>query len=157
MIPAHPLPQATLNAVSPLLQRHVVLALDLLHQSKQLHWNLRGPGFIAVHEFIDEVASAAANFADLAAERLGALGFPSDGTAGRVARDSSLPGAPQGLIRIETAIQHLTTVLTHFSGETYEAIKLAAEQDDPTTSDLFTQVSLETDQLLWKTRSHLSV
>lgn len=38
------------------LNRHLAAAIDLHAQVKQAHWNVRGPNFMAIHEWFDQVA-----------------------------------------------------------------------------------------------------
>ena len=47
-----------------LLNKHLAAAIDLQAQMKQAHWNVRGPGFIAIHTLFDKVADEAAGYAD---------------------------------------------------------------------------------------------
>ena len=57
----------------------VVLGLQALATNgKQAHWNVRGSNFIAIHELLDQVVANAQGSADLAAERIVALGLPID-------------------------------------------------------------------------------
>ncbi len=53
------LPEAVRMQSVPALNRHLAAAIDLHGQLKHAHWNVRGPGFIAVHELFDTVASGA--------------------------------------------------------------------------------------------------
>ena len=62
------------------LNRHLAAAIDLQAQLKQAHWNVRGPGFLAIHELFDTIAGLAADDADLLAERCAALGGTAEGT-----------------------------------------------------------------------------
>ena len=40
-----------------LLNKHLAAAIDLHVQVKQAHWNMRGPGFIAIDELFDKVSA----------------------------------------------------------------------------------------------------
>ena len=57
--------------------------LNELHLSlKHAHWNVTGPGFIAVHEMIDPQVDTVRNFVDDIAERMATLGATPNGLAG---------------------------------------------------------------------------
>lgn len=59
-----------------LLNKHLAAAIDLHAQMKQAHWNVRGPGFIAIHELFDRVSTEVENYSDLLAERAAPLTAP---------------------------------------------------------------------------------
>ena len=63
-----------------LLNLNLAAAIDLHAQMKQAHWNVRGPGFIAIHALFDKLAGEAAGYADSLAERAGGLGGTAQGT-----------------------------------------------------------------------------
>ncbi len=150
----HPLPAEVREAVTAPLRRGVILSIDLGLQSKQAHWTLRGPTFIALHELFDDIAEAAGEYADLCAERLMALGGVADGTSATVAAQSPLRPYPIGLMAAERHIDLLASALGSYARFNYEAIKSTADAGDPTTSDVFTEISRGIDQLLWKVEAH---
>jgi len=45
--------EKTRMAVGTLLNARLADAVDLMHQAKQAHWNVKGPGFIALHKLFD--------------------------------------------------------------------------------------------------------
>jgi hypothetical protein len=57
-----------------LLNKHLAAAIDLHAQTKQAHWNVRGPNFIAIHELFDRVSEQVETYSDMLAERAGGLG-----------------------------------------------------------------------------------
>jgi len=59
-----------------LLNHNLAAAIDLHAQVKQAHWNVRGPGFIAIHELFDRVSTEVEGFSDMLAERAGGLAGP---------------------------------------------------------------------------------
>lgn len=150
----HPLPEPVRVRILPLLQDMVVAGVDLERQAKQLHWTARGPNFLPVHEFFDTIADAAEEITDSAAERLSALGGVPDGTCAVVAAKSPLPACPVSLASSESHMAHLRQTVATFAQRAYFAINASAEAGDPTTSDLFTEISRKTDQLLWKLDAH---
>src|SRR4030095_11873799 len=70
----HDLPAQTRADVSVLLNARLADSIDLMHQAKQAHWNVKGPSFIALHKLFDEVVDAAEDYMDLLAERVVQLG-----------------------------------------------------------------------------------
>lgn len=76
------------------LQPLLVDLLDLALIGKQLHWNVVGHNFRAVHEHLDELVDAYRTWSDQIAERLAAVGVAPDGRAQRIAGDSPADPAP---------------------------------------------------------------
>jgi starvation-inducible DNA-binding protein len=139
-----------------LLNKHLAAAIDLHAQMKQAHWNVRGPGFIAIHELFDRVSVEVENYSDLLAERAAGLGGTANGTIQVAIKQSFLIPYPLG---IADEPQHLFAVsgaLAAFGGSIIEAIAKSTEIEDPTTADLFTEISRGIDQQLYFVESHLT-
>ena len=47
------------KTMTALLNANLADAIDLQLQCKQAHWNVKGPHFIALHEFFDKLHDAA--------------------------------------------------------------------------------------------------
>jgi starvation-inducible DNA-binding protein len=139
-----------------LLNRHLAAAIDLHAQVKQAHWNVRGPGFIAIHELFDAVALEVDQYADLIAERAGGLGGTAHGTIQAVAERSFLLAYPLGIADTRTHIFAVSSALAAFSESAREAIGHAETAGDPDTADLFTEISRGTDKQLWLVESHIA-
>lgn len=139
-----------------LLNLNLAAAIDLHAQMKQAHWNVRGPGFIAIHELFDRVSVEVENFSDLLAERAAGLGGTANGTIQTAIKLSYLIPYPLG---IADELQHLFAVsgaLAAFGGSIQEAIEKSIAIEDATTADLFTEISRGVDQQLWFVESHLA-
>ncbi len=139
-----------------LLNLHLAAAIDLHAQMKQAHWNVRGPGFIAIHELFDKVSTAIEDYSDMLAERAGGLGGTANGTIQTAVKHSFLIKYPLG---IGDEMQHLFAVsgaLAAFGGSVVEAIEKSTDIGDATTADLFTEISRGVDQQLWFVESHLA-
>jgi starvation-inducible DNA-binding protein len=139
-----------------LLNKHLSAAIDLHAQMKQAHWNVRGPGFIAIHELFDRVSTEVENYSDLLAERAAGLGGTANGTVQTAAKHSFLIPYPLG---VADELEHLFAVsgaLAAFGQSIIEAIAKSAEIEDPTTADLFTEISRGIDQQLYFVESHLT-
>jgi starvation-inducible DNA-binding protein len=139
-----------------LLNLNLAAAIDLHAQMKQAHWNVRGPGFIAIHELFDRVSGEVEDFSDLIAERAAGLGGSANGTIQTAVKHSYLIPYPLG---IADELQHLFAVsgaLAAFGGSIHEAIEKSTAIEDVTTADLFTEISRGVDQQLWFVESHLA-
>ena len=137
-----------------LLNKQLADALDLALQTKQAHWNVKGPSFIALHELFDEVQKELSEFADEIAERAVALGGTALGTARVAARDSRLPVYPLTISSGREHVLALSGTLATFGKSARAAIDSATVLGDADTADLFTEVSRGVDKLLWKVEVH---
>src|SRR5690349_17310788 len=88
------LPETTRRQMIELNNALLADAIDLQTQTKQAHWNVKGPHFIALHELFDKVNADVEDYVDLLAERAVQLGGEADGTARSVAKRSTLPEYP---------------------------------------------------------------
>ncbi|MFB5189768.1 DNA starvation/stationary phase protection protein Dps [Alicyclobacillus fastidiosus] len=138
-----------------LLNRHVTDLTDLFIQTKLAHWNVRGSHFIAYHELFDELAGHLNELTDTVAERVTALG----GTAGLpvqgIASQTSVPAWSLETTKDLSVLEALAERWAVVANSAREAIYKSAE-DDPDTSDLFTEVSRQLDKDLWFLEAHLS-
>jgi starvation-inducible DNA-binding protein len=142
-------------AMVQLLNRRLADAIDLQLQSKQAHWNVRGPHFYSLHKLFDEVVEQAAEFGDEIAERVAALGGVAEGTLGAVAPRTSLPAYSLSIRDGRDHVEALSNALAAFGKQVRAGIDEADAAGDADTADLFTQVSRETDKLLWFVEAHL--
>lgn len=139
-----------------LLNKHLAAAIDLHGQTKQAHWNVRGPNFIAIHELFDKVSIAVDGYADLIAERTRGLGGAAHGTVQIAAENSFL--VPYTLA-VGDEQQHafaISGALAAFGQSVREASDLAADFGDMSTADLFTEISRGIDHQLWFVESHIA-
>ena len=150
------LPELIRDQSIQLLNKHLAAAIDLHGQVKQAHWNVRGPGFIAIHELFDKVAEDVERLSDKLAERTGALGGTAQGTVQTAAKLSFLIPYPHGIADEKLHAFAVAASLAAFGQSAHEAIALAATAGDPATADLFTEILREIDQQLWFVQSHLA-
>jgi starvation-inducible DNA-binding protein len=140
-----------------LLNKHLAAAIDLHAQLKQAHWNVRGPGFIAIHELFDKVAAEVENYSDLIAERAGALGGIAQGTVQLAAKRSFLVPYPLDIADEQQHVFTISGTLAAFGQSAREASAQAATFGDADTADLFTEISRGTDRQLWFVESHVAL
>jgi starvation-inducible DNA-binding protein len=138
-----------------LLNKHLAAAIDLHAQVKQAHWNVRGPGFIAIHKLFDKVAEKVEDYSDQLAERAGALGGTAQGTVQTAAKQSFLIPYPHGIADEKQHIFAVAGSLAAFGQSARDAVGLAAKAGDPATADLFTEILRGIDQQLWFIQSDL--
>src|SRR4051794_36514292 len=99
------------DAVGTTLQSVLVDLTDLAAAGKQLHWNVVGAGFRALHLQLDELVDAVRVLSDRVAERARALGWAPDGRTATVAAASSLPGVPDGELPAHEVVKLITALL----------------------------------------------
>src|SRR6516162_2517326 len=88
------LSEAARKQAIELLNARLADCKDLQTQTKQAHWNVKGPNFIALHELFDKINEEVDEYVDEIAERAVQLGGVAEGTARMVAKRSSLPEYP---------------------------------------------------------------
>ena len=148
------LPATAREKLVDLLNARLADALDLQSQAKQAHWNVKGPQFIALHELFDKVAEGAEEAVDLIAERVVQLGGTALGTVRMAARESALQEYPPDITSGPDHLEALSNALAAFGKSAREAIDASAELGDADTADIFTEISLDADNLLWFVEAH---
>jgi len=149
------LPEKTRRQIIELCNARLADAIDLQTQTKQAHWNVKGPHFIALHELFDKVNEDVEDYVDLIAERSVQLGGVVDGTARSVANRSTLPEYP---VKGGDGRQHvdaLSSALAAFGKLARSAIEETARLGDQDTNDIFIEISRGTDKWLWMVEAHL--
>src|SRR5246127_3130485 len=143
------LPAATRTKVIELLNVRLADAIDLGTQTKHAHWNVKGPGFIALHELFDQVAEHVEDHVDELAERVTALGGTARGTLAAAARATTLRPYPEDISEGLAHVDALSASLAAFGAKVRAGIDTAARLGDADTADLLTGISRETDKDLW--------
>jgi starvation-inducible DNA-binding protein len=138
-----------------LLNARLADAIDLQLQAKQAHWNVKGPGFIALHELFDKLAGEIDGYVDEIAERIAALGGVAEGTLQAVAGRSKLVAYPLDSVEGRAHVDALAASYARFAKSVRKAIDEAGKAGDAGTSDLFTGISRGVDKGLWLLEAHL--
>jgi starvation-inducible DNA-binding protein len=149
------LSEKTRGNVIELLNARLAEAIDLQLQTKQAHWNVKGPNFIALHELFDQIATELGAHVDDLAERITALGGIAEGTVQAVTSRSGLNPYPLALMEGRAHLDALAYGISWFGKGVRAAIDEAAKAGDADTSDLFTGVSRSVDKNLWLLEAHL--
>ena len=147
--------EQTRCAMISLLNQQLADVIDLGLQTKQAHWNVKGPHFIGLHELFDKAAEELEEFTDGIAERAVELGGFAFGTIQAVSKNSRLTAYPMDLASGQGHVTALSNALATFGTTTRAAIDIAGKAGDADTADLFTEVSRGVDKLLWMVEAHL--
>jgi starvation-inducible DNA-binding protein len=149
------LPADTRAKMIDLLNQQLADTFDLFSQTKQAHWNVKGPNFIALHELFDDLAEEVEDYVDLIAERATALGGTALGTARMAAAASKLPEFPTDTFESMAVVDLVAARYAALAASSRKAIDTADEIGDLDTADLFTEVSRGLDKSLWFLEAHL--
>ncbi|PZO77222.1 MAG: DNA starvation/stationary phase protection protein Dps [Mesorhizobium amorphae] len=142
------------NASIDLLNARLADAIDLALITKQAHWNLKGPAFIAIHEMLDTFRKELDDHVDTIAERAVQLGGIALGTSQTVVESSTLNPYPT---EIQSTKDHLAALIERYGAtaeSARESIEQADEAGDADTADIFTAYSRALDKSLWFLTAH---
>ncbi len=148
------LPHEIREKIVMLLNQHLADTIDLYSQTKQAHWNVKGPQFFQLHELFDKLAEEIEEQIDMIAERATSLGGIARGTARQAAAASRLPDYPVEAISGQQHIESLVVCVAPLAATTRAAIDTASRLGDAGTADLFTEISRALDKTLWFLESH---
>lgn len=139
----------TRNKVIDLLNARLSDVISLAMATKQAHWNIKGPGFIGLHELLDEVADRLRESSDLIAERAVILGGFARGTTEVVAQETTMAAYPVEERDIQIHIEALRERFLDVGSKIRAAIDESGDIGDDDTEDLFTEVSRQIDKDAW--------
>jgi starvation-inducible DNA-binding protein len=137
------------------LNQSLANTFDLYSQTKQAHWNVKGKDFYQLHLLFDEIAGELAEFVDEVAERLTSLGGYACGTARMAAEHSEVPEYPTDAIEGKAHVAALVERFSRYAAHVRAAIHETDDLGDPSTADLYTQISRTVDKRLWFLEAHL--
>lgn len=142
---------AVAQFLSPVVVDLVALAVD----SKQAHWHVRGPGFIAVHELLDVVVAHAYEFADTAAERVVALGLPLDARIKTVGSSNTLPVLSPGFQQIDPTVEHVIAAIDAALATVRTAVDELGDLD-PVSEDVAIEIARGLEKDRWLLFAHVA-
>ncbi|MGR0317946.1 Dps family protein [Agromyces sp. ZXT2-3] len=137
---------------TPLVHELTVLAIN----GKQAHWNVRGRDFLEVHEFLDTVVDHAQEWADLAAERVVALGLPIDARLATIASETDAANPKAGFKQSDDTIADVVAQIDVATARVNAAID-GLEELDPASQDVAIAIRQGLDKDRWFLAAHVSV
>jgi starvation-inducible DNA-binding protein len=152
--PSH-LSESARKAVADTLNERLSDGLDLHSQIKVAHWNIKGPGFAALHPLFETFAIGLATHNDTLAERAVTLGAKAFGTARHVAANSKIPEYPQETTRDLEHVKLLAERIEAYLVGCRASRKVAEEQGDTDSVDMLTAVISEFEKHAWFLRASL--
>ncbi|MGP3536527.1 Dps family protein [Microbacterium sp. RD1] len=142
---------ATAQFLSP-----VVLGLEaLVVNGKQAHWHVRGSNFVGVHELLDTIVAHAQDWADLAAERIVALGLPIDSRLSTVAGKAKETAVPAGFAPSDVIIRAVIADIDAVLVELQAAID-GLDEFDLSSQDVAIEIKRGLDKDRWFLFAHLA-
>ena len=135
------------------LQATLVELIDLSLQAKQAHWNVVGPAFKPVHEFLDELTGEYRDWYDMVAERLTAIGVAPDGRTATVSATTPLAPLPIGPIEDRAALAAVEERVTLVAAHLRERAEDLGEVD-VATQDLVIEILRGLEKQRWMLRAH---
>jgi starvation-inducible DNA-binding protein len=145
----------TKSASIALLNRLLADGIDLALVTKQAHWNVKGPQFIAVHEMLDGFRTELDGHVDTVAERVVQLGGTALGTSQAVAATSALPAYPTDIHQTRDHLAALIERYGQVANSVRAGIDEAAEAGDANSADILTGYSRALDKALWFLEAHV--
>lgn len=141
--------QQTQEQMCEVLNARLAVGIDLRLAVKQAHWNMRGRGFIGVHELLDSVSANLGEATDMMAERVAMMGGTAKGTTQVVAEKSHLAPYPVELIALEDHVAELVSRFKSYGEMIRTGMAAADEAGDEDTADLLTEVSRTVEKDTW--------
>jgi starvation-inducible DNA-binding protein len=141
--------------VAQFLSPVVIDLTALVVNGKQAHWHVRGANFIGVHELLDVIVDHAQEWADLAAERIVALGLPVDARLATVAAKTTTTELTSGFRQSNETIAEVIGQIDAALVNVNAAVKELDELDQ-TSQDVAIEIARGLDKDRWFLFAHIS-
>ncbi len=141
-------------AVVDALRTVVAESYALLAQTHLCHWNVRGPGFFALHTAFEEQYTELFAGIDEIAERIRALGALAPGGLASLAKMAGMEELHEDA-DATTMVRHLAACNQHLVRDAVKARDLAGEFGDTQSEDLMIERIQVHEKTIWMLHSFL--
>jgi DNA-binding ferritin-like protein len=136
---------------------HLEVAIDLRTQGKFGRWSVRGASFIAVYVPCDWPTPTVADYADLLADRAGALGIVAGDTLQTAATTFFVKPDPLSRVDCLSLARAVAEALAAFNARIGATIEQADSFGESNTPKILSEVSRSVDHLLLLVESHIEM
>ncbi|WEV44945.1 DNA starvation/stationary phase protection protein [Streptococcaceae bacterium ESL0687] len=128
-------------------------ASALIHQ---VHWYMRGPGFMKLHPKMDTYMDQLNSILDTLSERLITIGGSPVSTLKEFDELSKIKLEKATWDKtIEERIEQVIEAYKYLDELFYQGITVSDEEGDPVTSDIFTTSNAEIEKTIWMLESEI--
>ena len=135
------------QAVADLYVAHVAL--------HQVHWYMRGRGFLVWHPKMDEYMDALDGHLDEISERLITLGGKPYSTLTEFLQHSEIEEEEGEFRSVEESLERVLDVYRYLITLFQKALDVTDEEGDDVTNGIFTDAKTETDKTIWMLAAEL--
>lgn len=140
--------------LTEMMQERLYALIDLGMTLKHIHWNVVGPGFIAVHEMLDDQVAKVRVMADEVAERISTLGGIANGLPGGLTTGRSWDDYALGRGVVPAHLGALDQMYEGVISGHRDALTMAGDID-PITEDILVGQTGTLELYQWFVRAHL--
>ncbi len=142
--------------VSKVLNQYLANLHVLYTKLHNYHWNVEGKGFFQLHAKLEELYNNTAEELDAVAERILTLGFRPAASMKEYLDLATLKEVKSEPITGEAIVKDLQKDFETLIAELRTALKIADQNDDQVTVDLFVGSIGNLEKTLWMFRAYLS-
>ena len=135
------------QAVADLYVAHVAL--------HQVHWYMRGRGFLVWHPKMDEYMEVLDGQLDEISERLITLGGSPFSTLTEFLQNSEIEEEAGEYRNVEESLERVLAIYRYLSELFQKGLDVTDEEGDDVTNGIFTDAKTETDKTIWMLAAEL--
>ena len=135
------------QAVADLYVAHIAL--------HQVHWYMRGRGFMVWHPKMDEYMDSLDGYLDEISERLITLGGSPFSTLAEFLQNSEIEEEAGEYRNVEESLERVLAIYRYLSELFQKGLDVTDEEGDDVTNGIFTDAKTETDKTIWMLAAEL--